>query len=789
MKENSGIQIQKYNIKVEQQKDKQSIVSFLFSVLCLWMAAFGIFYGITATFGVAVTIWKYLLISFCICLFWSGIFQIKQWFGFIFVFTMILYLYIFYQGWDKIMGGFIQIYNAIVYQINTYYQLQLGTIPLEHLVADDVLWTLGIISFLPSGILAVGTVKQRKPILIVVLEALPIVLALILGLVVPLIPSMAMAFALIGIIWMSNLTVKQRKRKKTVIIQIPRFMESQISNQTSIWFLVIFLIAASFALTFSNQILEPKLREFDYIRVHIQNSTMEDLWVEVTEELINKFDWLFPNNPVQSGGISGGKLGNIGEWKNENKVHLKVYSKEELPYRLYLKAYVGSNYENNQWKPRNNYPDLPGTEIQSMGWEMLDPDSFSATNVISETDIIVDNIGASSLYSYVPYFSNVTEFEQDIMDATIRKQGRSSRTYPARIVSSNYINSLLAGSVSSFLKQTGWYNAYENFVYEQYLQLPERGMERIMAEYQEEREEIRERNDSRPKTWYVIKRVREILKEHAVYSTNPGVTPSGEDFNDYFLYEQKKGLCMHFASAGTVLCRFFGIPARYVEGYILPRVAADKANEVVDSYAHAWVEIWNEGFGWIPIEVTPGYEEDLAMVPADQFVSDEEEESTENTTEEPTSEETEESTESSQANEENNIEDDKSNGQLNITSFVIIGIIAVILSMLFIGVGKWRYIQLKCRFTGQKRPAVAAIAKAIRQIQQISCQTWQDCGISEQEMEWFEQLALKARFSEHLIDRREVQKAEALYWNLADQIVMKSSFWIKFKIKWIYCLR
>ena len=108
-------------------------------------------------------------------------------------------------------------------------------------------------------------------------------------------------------------------------------------------------------------------------------------------------------------------------------MHLRVYSNTASTSRLYLKAYVGSYYEDNEWRPLDSYPDLPGVEIQSMGWDSLE------RNASANSNIIVDNVGASSLYSYVPYYSDVTEFQQDIMDATIRKQGRRSRTYSVRM--------------------------------------------------------------------------------------------------------------------------------------------------------------------------------------------------------------------------------------------------------------------------------------------------------------------------------------------------------------------
>ena len=58
--------------------------------------------------------------------------------------------------------------------------------------------------------------------------------------------------------------------------------------------------------------------------------------------------------------------------------------------------------------------------------------------------------------------------------------------------------------------------------------------------------------------------------------------------------------------------RYYGIPARYVEGYLITPDAAKKADKsgkltITDNDAHAWVEYYQDRIGWIPFEVTPPY--------------------------------------------------------------------------------------------------------------------------------------------------------------------------------------
>ncbi len=93
------------------------------------------------------------------------------------------------------------------------------------------------------------------------------------------------------------------------------------------------------------------------------------------------------------------------------------------------------------------------------------------------------------------------------------------------------------------------------------------------------------------------------------YTTKVAKTPGGEDFVDYFLFHQKKGYCTYFASAFGVLARCAGIPTRYVEGFMVDYENKDASGtyDVDSSSAHAWVEAYMEGIGWIPFEPTPEF--------------------------------------------------------------------------------------------------------------------------------------------------------------------------------------
>lgn len=102
----------------------------------------------------------------------------------------------------------------------------------------------------------------------------------------------------------------------------------------------------------------------------------------------------------------------------------------------------------------------------------------------------------------------------------------------------------------------------------------------------------------------------EYVRDSASYDLDTQRMPGSEtDFAMWFLEESDTGYCVHFASAAAVLLRAAGIPARYVEGYVLAVEGGERA-VVRESMAHAWVEYYLQGMGWVILDATPGGEDE-----------------------------------------------------------------------------------------------------------------------------------------------------------------------------------
>ncbi|MBU0606267.1 MAG: transglutaminase-like domain-containing protein, partial [Armatimonadetes bacterium] len=85
--------------------------------------------------------------------------------------------------------------------------------------------------------------------------------------------------------------------------------------------------------------------------------------------------------------------------------------------------------------------------------------------------------------------------------------------------------------------------------------------------------------------------------------------PTGypQDFVDHFLFDSRRGFCIHFATAMVVTCRTLGLPARVAAGFLPGDEDSDNADlyTVRERDAHAWPEVYFDGAGWTSFDPTP----------------------------------------------------------------------------------------------------------------------------------------------------------------------------------------
>jgi transglutaminase-like putative cysteine protease len=73
-----------------------------------------------------------------------------------------------------------------------------------------------------------------------------------------------------------------------------------------------------------------------------------------------------------------------------------------------------------------------------------------------------------------------------------------------------------------------------------------------------------------------------------------------------FVAQTRAGYCQYFAGAMALMLRYLGVPARVAVGFSSGAYDPGRGVwTVTDHDAHAWVEAWFRGYGWLPFDPTP----------------------------------------------------------------------------------------------------------------------------------------------------------------------------------------
>ena len=98
-------------------------------------------------------------------------------------------------------------------------------------------------------------------------------------------------------------------------------------------------------------------------------------------------------------------------------------------------------------------------------------------------------------------------------------------------------------------------------------------------------------------------RLENYFEEHA-YKYSLEYVPEDNSI-EYFVFESKTGFCASYATAMTLMARAIGLPARYVEGFAAFERSGEEGNYVVrEGHAHAFVEVYIPGTGWLTFDPT-----------------------------------------------------------------------------------------------------------------------------------------------------------------------------------------
>ena len=286
------------------------------------------------------------------------------------------------------------------------------------------------------------------------------------------------------------------------------------------------------------------------------------------------------------------------------------------PESLYLRGFIGQRYTRDGWTA------LDAGELSHQAndvYWLQSADFFSQTQLSQlaallkldtpQIDVQLDVSGACRRFALLPYElsdsgvcdpyqlrDTLPEGEKHYAYTT--SGNLTARAYELLDVLSQHLED---PQLKNYLAQE---TVYRQLVYDNYLTIPEDTQKTLTGFLGKAPASI---------TSYEAKsRIRSCLAEMVEYDESPVALPEDADPVSSFLQETGRGSAVQYATTAVMMLRYYGIPARYVEGYLVtPDMVSGKTGETTLTLtaddAHAWAEYYEDGVGWIPFETATPY--------------------------------------------------------------------------------------------------------------------------------------------------------------------------------------
>ena len=289
--------------------------------------------------------------------------------------------------------------------------------------------------------------------------------------------------------------------------------------------------------------------------------------------------------------------------KNELPIIGGDITQNLLPYRVrsdkdvesvYLRLQSYGNYDGKAWLEATPYTQLIDEKYPATYLGSKQIENWNYTMPVA-LEIVPNNMPkVNPHYTATALLGNTYLEEYDIPIDDVTPNKDSSDYY--RMYYYDYDDISLKPHVS-ILKYESYEAQYREFVYNQYLEIDDE-MKAYMLNIATEQGFDKADEELAAK---ISEYVMGIGEYRMGYDTK---LDSEENVPIAFIEDYKEGTCKHFATVATLLFRSLGIPARYTVGYMTETVANEWV-QLTNLDAHAWVEVYVDGFGWKNIEVTP----------------------------------------------------------------------------------------------------------------------------------------------------------------------------------------
>lgn len=279
---------------------------------------------------------------------------------------------------------------------------------------------------------------------------------------------------------------------------------------------------------------------------------------------------------------------------------------------LYLRGFVGDTYENEVWSALD--AQTAAEEKDLFYWlhqSGFYPQSQLATAArlmgnYQSGSVSVQNLAGCSLYRYEPCTvlpERAGLAKNRIQPSAVETSGlRGERGYSYETVSDaqtllpellDFLQNDTSDSVSAYLQTE---SAYREFVYSYALTVPAEFRAQLGAVLDQCCESYGPADSP--------------TKEQAQTAALAFLESCFDGSGDIALplADTADGTTYQYATVAALALRYYGIPARYVEGYTV-KTTENEPTSVDASAAGAWVEVYQDGIGWLPLALTPGLED------------------------------------------------------------------------------------------------------------------------------------------------------------------------------------
>ena len=272
------------------------------------------------------------------------------------------------------------------------------------------------------------------------------------------------------------------------------------------------------------------------------------------------------------------------EWHQSERVDFIVESERPSYWRIGVyDIYTSQGWESS---PSHEYllePEVPWADTSALSDQ--DMVTYTVTTEM-KTDVLVTAGGFIS--SDTPALIHVSG-KDDVMAVTTPRVLSPGERYTVK----SYVSSEMPGKFS------GSGESYPQYIRDVYLQLP--------PDLPYDIRHLSETITGKVETPYdKVMAIDNYLSRFA-YEEKIGAPPENADGVEHFLFTQRSGYCLYFASAMAVMLRVVDIPSRLVVGY-LPGDPGEEVGQYIlrDKHYHTWPQAYFTGYGWVDLEATPG---------------------------------------------------------------------------------------------------------------------------------------------------------------------------------------